>query len=41
MTGFVLVSSGNTSAGNALIICGSLVGASGYDTNTNYVQRNE
>ena len=29
MTGFVLVSSGNTSAGNALIICGSLVGASG------------
>ncbi len=29
MTGFVLVSSGNASAGNALIICGSLVGASG------------
>ena len=29
MTGFVLVSSGNQSAGNALIICGSLVGASG------------
>jgi H+-translocating NAD(P) transhydrogenase subunit beta len=29
MTGFVLVSSGNSSAGNALIICGSLVGASG------------
>ena len=29
MTGFVLVSSGNNSAGNALIICGSLVGASG------------
>ena len=29
MTGFVLVLSGNTSAGNALIICGSLVGASG------------
>ena len=29
MTGFVLVNSGNSSAGNALIICGSLVGASG------------
>jgi len=29
MTGFVLVASGNNSAGNALIICGSLVGASG------------
>lgn len=29
MTGFVLVSAGNESAGNALIICGSLVGASG------------
>ena len=29
MTGFVLVASGNDSAGNALIICGSLVGASG------------
>jgi len=29
MTGFVLVSTGNDSAGNALIICGSLVGASG------------
>ena len=29
MTGFVLVFAGNTSAGNALIICGSLVGASG------------
>ena len=28
MTGFVLVASGNNSAGNALIICGSLVGAS-------------
>ena len=29
MTGFVLVSSDYSSAGNALIICGSLVGASG------------
>ena len=29
MTGFVLVSTGENSAGNALIICGSLVGASG------------
>ena len=29
MTGFVLVFAGNQSAGNALIICGSLVGASG------------
>ena len=29
MTGFVLVNSDNSSAGNALIICGSLVGASG------------
>ena len=29
MTGFVLVASGNNAAGNALIICGSLVGASG------------
>ncbi len=29
MTGFVLVAAGNNSAGNALIICGSLVGASG------------
>jgi len=29
MTGFVLVSTGKSSAGNALIICGSLVGASG------------
>jgi len=29
MTGFVLVFSGNSAAGNALIICGSLVGASG------------
>ena len=29
MTGFILVNSGNSSAGNALIICGSLVGASG------------
>ena len=29
MTGFVLVISGQNSAGNALIICGSLVGASG------------
>ena len=29
MTGFVLVSTGDNSAGNALIICGSLVGASG------------
>ncbi|MAV64303.1 MAG: NAD synthetase [Pelagibacteraceae bacterium TMED237] len=29
MTGFVLVFAGNSAAGNALIICGSLVGASG------------